>query len=64
MQTYDQHIIELFEKGLIDEETAYYHAIRKDIVGRQIEMIKKRKGLEEEPLTLEIEGKGVKWSER
>ncbi len=60
MQTFDQHIIELFEKGLIDEETAYYHAIRKDIVGRQIELIKKRKGIEEEQIILEIEGKGVK----
>lgn len=60
MQTFDQHLIELFREGLIDEETAYYHALRKDIVGRQIELIKKQKGREEIPTYLEIEGKGVR----
>lgn len=60
MQTFDQHLIELFREGLIDEETAYYHALRKDIVGRQIELIKKQWGREEIPTYLEIEGKGVR----
>jgi len=61
MQTFDQHLIELFRAGLIDAESAYYHAIRKDIVGRQIELIKKERATTEEPtITLEIEGKGVK----
>ncbi|MCX7613004.1 MAG: PilT/PilU family type 4a pilus ATPase [Caldimicrobium sp.] len=60
MQTFDQNLIEVFKKGLIDEETAYYHALRKDIVARQIELIKKQKGVEISIDKLEIEGKGVK----
>lgn len=60
MQTFDHNLIELFKKGYIDEETTYYHALRKDIVGRQIELIKKQKGREEPLSRLEIEGKGVK----
>lgn len=60
MQTFDQNLIEAFKKGLIDEETVYYHALRKDIVARQIELIKKQKGVETFIDKLEIEGKGVK----
>lgn len=60
MQTFDQHIIELFKQGLIDEETAYYHALRKDIVGRQIGLIQKERQRGYPTLNLEIEGKGVK----
>ncbi|WP_051920640.1 type IV pilus twitching motility protein PilT [Thermodesulfobacterium hydrogeniphilum] len=43
MQTFDQHLIELYKKGLIDEEQALYHCLRRDIVGRQIDLIKKTK---------------------
>lgn len=60
MQTFDQHIIELYDQGLIEEETAIYHAIRKDIVGRQIDMIKKKRETTPEVLDLELGGKGVK----
>lgn len=60
MQTFDQHLIELFKQGLIEEEIAYYHALRKDIVGRQLELIKKERKKEEISVNLEIEGKGVK----
>ncbi|MFN4197024.1 MAG: type IV pilus twitching motility protein PilT, partial [Caldimicrobium sp.] len=61
MQTFDQHLIELFKNDLIEEELAYYHALRKDIVGRQLELIKKKKSKEEVSyVNLEIEGKGVK----
>lgn len=60
MQTFDQNLIELFREGLIDEDSAYHHALRKDIVGRQIELIKNQRGREEAPSKLEIEGKGVK----
>lgn len=60
MQTFDQHLIELYKQGLIEEELAYYHALRKDIVGRQIELIKKERERESPPVFLEIEGKGVK----
>jgi len=60
MQTFDQHLIELFRAGLIDDESAYYHALRKDLVGRQVELIKKERATTEPTITLEIEGKGVK----
>ncbi|QER42183.1 PilT/PilU family type 4a pilus ATPase [Thermodesulfobacterium sp. TA1] len=60
MQTFDQHLIELYEKNLIEEELAVYHALRKDIVGRQIDLIKKRREVKEEPTYLELGGKGVK----
>ncbi|PMP62692.1 MAG: twitching motility protein [Caldimicrobium thiodismutans] len=60
MQTFDQNLIELFREGLIEEEIAYYHSIRKDIVGRQIELIKKERRKEEPIINLEIAGKGVK----
>ena len=60
MQTFDQNLIELFREGLIEEEIAYYHSIRKDIVGRQIELIKKERKKEEPIINLEIAGKGVK----
>ncbi len=60
MQTFDQQIIELFKAGLIEEEIALYHCLRKDIVGRQIELIKKQRETKEPEIILEIEGKGVK----
>lgn len=60
MQTFDQHLIELYKQWLIEEDIAYYHAIRKDIVGRQIELIKKERLKEEPTINLEIAGKGVK----
>ncbi|MGB9760909.1 MAG: type IV pilus twitching motility protein PilT [Caldimicrobium thiodismutans] len=60
MQTFDQNLIELFREGLIEEEIASYHSIRKDIVGRQIELIKKERRKEEPIINLEIAGKGVK----
>lgn len=60
MQTFDQQLIELFRDGLIEEDIAYYHCIRKDLVARQIELIKRKKGLEDSAVNLEIEGKGVK----
>ncbi len=60
MQTFDQNIIELFKRGLIEEEVALYHCIRRDIVGRQIELIKKQLGADEGAFRLELGGKGVK----
>ncbi|NPA39691.1 MAG: PilT/PilU family type 4a pilus ATPase [Thermodesulfobacteria bacterium] len=62
MQTFDQHLVYLFEKGLIEEEQALYHCIRRDIVNRHIDLIKKKKkakGLHEN-IVLELGGKGVK----
>lgn len=60
MQTFDQNIIALFEKDLIDEETALYHCFRRDIVGRQIELIKKQREIPQTDFRLELGGKGVR----
>jgi len=60
MQTFDQNLIELFKRGLIEEDTALYHCFRRDIVGRQIELIKKQKGAEEGEFRLELGQKGVR----
>ncbi|MDW8135418.1 MAG: PilT/PilU family type 4a pilus ATPase [Thermodesulfobacterium sp.] len=60
MQTFDQHIISLFKEDLIEEEVALYSCIRRDLVGRQLELIKKQKGKEEEAVDLELGSKGVR----
>ncbi|MFP4531364.1 MAG: type IV pilus twitching motility protein PilT [Desulfobacterales bacterium] len=44
MTTFDNHIIKLFEKGLVTEETAENYASRRSIVGRGIDMVKSARG--------------------
>ena len=44
MNTFDDYIIELYEKGLITEETAMSYCSRKGIVGRGIDMVKSKRG--------------------
>jgi twitching motility protein PilT len=44
MWTFDQHIMKLFEGGLITEETALAYASRKAVVGRDIDALKMEKG--------------------
>jgi twitching motility protein PilT len=60
MRTFDQDLIELYKKGLIEEEIAVMHAIRKDKVSREIDLIKKLKSMEEMESSLELGEKGVK----
>jgi twitching motility protein PilT len=60
MRTFDQDLIELYKKGLIEEEIAVMHAIRKDKVSREIDLIKKLKIIEETEAFLELGEKGVK----
>ncbi|MBI4665014.1 MAG: PilT/PilU family type 4a pilus ATPase [Nitrospinae bacterium] len=43
-RTFDKSITELYEKGLISEDTAMGYASRKAIVGRNIDMIKSKRG--------------------
>ncbi|MDO9566432.1 MAG: PilT/PilU family type 4a pilus ATPase [Candidatus Desulfaltia sp.] len=52
MTTFDDYIVELYEKGLITEETAIAYASRKGIVGREIDSIKSSRG----EATTDIEG--------
>ncbi len=44
MITFDDYIIELYEKGMITEETAMAYASRKGIVGRGIDSVKSNRG--------------------
>ena len=44
MQTFDQHILELYEHGLVSEETAKIYASRKSAIGRGLDKIKAARG--------------------
>lgn len=44
MTTFDAYIVELYQKGLITEETAMAYASRKGIVGRGIDSVKSSRG--------------------
>ncbi len=44
MLTFDDHMIELYEKGLITEETALAYCSRKGIIGRGVDMVKSKRG--------------------
>ncbi len=44
MTTFDDFIVQLYERGLISEETAMAYASRKGLVGRGIDSVKARRG--------------------
>jgi twitching motility protein PilT len=44
MQTFDQHILELYENGLISEETGKTYASRKSAIGRGLDKVKAARG--------------------
>lgn len=44
MTTFDDYIVELYEKGLVTEDTAMAYASRKGIVGRGLDMVKSSRG--------------------
>lgn len=44
MTTFDDHIVELFEKGMISEETGMAYASRKGVVGRGMDSVKSTRG--------------------
>jgi len=44
MMTFDKCIIELYEKGLISQETALAYASRKGVVGRGVDRVKSARG--------------------
>jgi len=66
MQTFDQHLLELYRQGLITEETALAYCVRRDLVGREIDLIKAARGEKTsdlEGLELELEGED-RWRRR
>jgi len=44
MTTFDDYIIDLYEKGKINEETALAYASRKAVVGRGVDSVKSKRG--------------------
>jgi len=60
MQTFDQHILELYEHGLVSEETAKVYASRKSAIGRGLDKIKAARG----ESTTGITGLGMKTKDR
>lgn len=44
MQTFDQHILHLYEQGLISEETAITYSSRRSAIGRGLDKIKASRG--------------------
>ncbi|HFB83574.1 MAG TPA: twitching motility protein, partial [Thermodesulfatator sp.] len=55
MQTFDQHILELFKQGMITEETALAYCTRKDLVGRGIDLIKSARGEKTSDMELSLD---------
>ena len=51
MQTFDQHILQLFEEGLITEETAYNYASRRSAIVRGMDRLKAARGEETSDIT-------------
>ena len=60
MQTFDQHILELYEHGLVSEETSKIYASRKSAIGRGLDKIKAARG----ESTSGITGLGMKTKDR
>ena len=51
MQTFDQHILELFQQGLISEETAMGYCSRKSTMSRGLDQVKASRGEETTKIT-------------
>jgi len=60
MQTFDQHILQLYEQGLISEETAITYSSRRSAIGRGLDIIKASRG----EATTSITGLAMKKKER
>jgi twitching motility protein PilT len=60
MQTFDQHILDLYEHGLISEETAIIYSSRRSALGRGLDRIKASRG----EATTSITGLAMKKKEK
>jgi len=60
MQTFDQHILDLYEHGLVSEETAIIYSSRRSAIGRGLDRIKAARG----EATTSISGLGMKKKEK
>ncbi|WDP88897.1 MAG: PilT/PilU family type 4a pilus ATPase [Desulfobacter sp.] len=59
MQTFDQHILELYKADIITEETAFSYASHKNVLAQGMDVLKREKGEK----TSGIEGLTIDWKE-
>lgn len=57
MQAFDQHILDLFQEGLISEETAFAYCSHKNVMSQEMDILKREKGEK----TSAIEGLTIDW---
>ncbi len=57
MQAFDQHILELFQEGLISEETAFAYCSHRNVLSQEMDILKREKGEK----TSAIEGLSIDW---
>jgi twitching motility protein PilT len=57
MQSFDQHILDLFQDSLISEETAFAYCSHRNVLSQELDIIKREKGEK----TTEIEGLSIDW---
>ncbi|MCP4350462.1 MAG: PilT/PilU family type 4a pilus ATPase [Desulfobacterales bacterium] len=51
MQTFDQHIIELFQAGKINEDTAIAYCSRKNAINKALDLVKRERGEDTSEIT-------------
>ena len=59
MQTFDQHILDLFRENLITEETAFAYCSHRNVLSQEMDVLKREKGEK----TSGIEGLSIDWRE-
>ena len=57
MQTFDQHILNLFKDNLVSEETAYAYCSQKNALSRGMDVLKRQRGEK----TTDIDGLTIDW---
>ncbi|MCG8618442.1 MAG: PilT/PilU family type 4a pilus ATPase [Desulfobacterales bacterium] len=59
MQTFDQHILDLFKEETITEETAFAYCSHRNVLSQSMDVLKREKGQK----TSEIEGLTIDWKD-
>jgi len=59
MQTFDQHILELFKEDVITEETAFAYCSHRNVLAQGMDVLKREKGQK----TSAIEGLTIDWKD-
>jgi len=59
MQTFDQHILDLFKADMITEETAFAYCSHRNVLAQGMDVLKREKGQK----TSAIEGLTIDWKD-